>query len=186
MVVLAGATAHLLTRSAAEFFYRRLTALPHGDPLGPLDDHTLAALMATTLVLLPAGIEPQRYEDCFRWRAEHLPGYKGIYDRFAATVDRAARQLGEAGFAHAAAPAERKVLEPLAEARAVLAERSRRAALRVTLLGRDWFVFERHIVRDLLALFARTDAWLLAGYPSHPGVARGLDAYHQPVPARLA
>jgi len=45
-------------------------------------------------------------------------------------------------------------------------------------------LYHRHIVREVLALFARTDAWILLGYEAWPGTARGFTRYVQAPPRR--
>lgn len=169
-------------RRAAERYYRALVAFPDDTPTGPLTTNTAAVLRAVAAALLPAGVHTSRYEAQFRWRATNRPGYRDLYERFAAALDRAARDAGQTGFASAESRTQQQILERLVDARRVVLRRDLVGALRIALFERDWLLFERYVTRDVLALFAHTDAWLLAGYPSHPGEPRGLDTYRQPVP----
>lgn len=169
-------------RGLAQHAYRGLVALPDDTPPGPLDADALAALTAAAHALLPAGVQISRYEAQFRWRAANRAGYRALYERFVAALDRAARSAGHARFGAADLAAQQAILARLTRARLAVRTRDPLGALRLALFDREWLVFDRHILRDLLALFAQTDAWLLAGYPSHPGTPRGLDTYRQPVP----
>jgi hypothetical protein len=51
--------------------------------------------------------------------------------------------------------------------------------VRVAVLEREWLRFDRYIVRDILVLFLRTDAWTSLGYEAWPGTPRGLERYTQ-------
>jgi len=46
--------------------------------------------------------------------------------------------------------------------------------LRRIAFARDEARFARHVVREVFRRFARTDAWVLAGYDAWPGTPRGL------------
>jgi len=50
----------------------------------------------------------------------------------------------------------------------------------MNLYDRSWIRFEQYVVREILALFVRTDGWVLLGYETWPGTPRGLDSYTQP------
>jgi hypothetical protein len=45
--------------------------------------------------------------------------------------------------------------------------------------GRAWAAYDRFIMREALALFADTDAWVLTGYDGWPGTPRGLERYRR-------
>jgi len=137
------------------------------EPPGRLGDATLATLEAATAALLGGGIEPTHYRDLFRWRAEHLAGARALYERFARRLDRGARGLGQRSFRTASPEAQRRVLAAFRPAAGAL--RIRRA-----LLARDDERCARLVVREILRLFARTDAWVRSGYPSWPGMPRAV------------
>ena len=141
-------------------------------PPGPLDQATQATLRAMTLTLLGERIELELYENLFGWRAEHQSGYRALYARFAAMLDRDARAAGAPDFARAPLPVRRGILAGFRPARGW------RKAERL-LLERDRARVTSHIVRDVMELFARTDAWILSGYDSWPGQPRGQEAYHR-------
>ncbi|MCG8605331.1 hypothetical protein MJD09_10065, partial [bacterium] len=44
-------------------------------------------------------------------------------------------------------------------------------------LRRENLLFHNHIIRPILRLYSRTDAWVRAGYDNWPGNARGLQRY---------
>lgn len=164
-----------------ERYYRRVVAFPSDTPAGALNDETLATLMAVTRVLLPAAVHWPRYEAQFRWRAGNRDGYRDLYERCAAALDAIARSAGHARFTAAERSLQQRIVDRFADVRAMILERRTIAALRIALFEPEWLLFERYITRDVIALFAQTDAWLIAGYPSHPGVARGLEEYREPV-----
>jgi hypothetical protein len=148
------------------FVYRELTNLSsEKTPVGPLEENVLRTLLVTTETLVGAPVEMAHYEAFFRWRSENLSGYRGIYRRFAAVIDRAAREAGKADFASGDMEARRAILQKMS---------SRMHAL---VFERDWFRFEKHIFDQILLLFSATDAWIVLGYESWPGIARGLDSY---------
>ena len=120
---------------------------------GELDDEIVAMLLATAECI--TGVRPLRgnYEHYFRHHAASKPGYRALYLRFC-------ELLHDHGFAHA---------EPHAQARII-------EAVRATQLDAT---MAQAIVRETLAVFERTDAWLQLGYKSWPGSARGLDLYRE-------
>ena len=132
---------------------------------GLLDVGALRALLATTEALVVAAVETSHYEDLFRWRAENLGGYRALYERFAAVVDRAAKEAGKPDFASCDMKLRREILQRM---------KSRAYAV---VFERDELRFETYIFRQILVLFSRTDAWILLGYESWPGTPRGLQAY---------
>ena len=162
--------------------YRRL-AFPVLRPSSPgqLSNETGRALTAAATALMGGDIETARYEQFFRWRAETIPGHRALYERFAATLDRQARRAGGRDFA-ASEPAVR--LEVLRLAFRVRTAHSRLERLRVGMFHGSWVLFDLHIVRQIALLFARTDAWRLAGYESWPGTPRGLERYRMPLPSQ--
>jgi hypothetical protein len=62
---------------------------------------------------------------------------------------------------------KRRILERMLPARGWT--RIRRA-----LLARDEARSARHVVREIFRRFARTDAWVLAGYDAWPGMPRAI------------
>lgn len=166
-VSIAGAVAYRHAKDRAGAYYRRWVELPKEGEVGALDDTTLSALMSATTILLVEGIERDRYEDFFKWHAENAPGYKRIYERFAAAIgdDDASRA---------------RALQKIAGVRETINRDNKVGGLRLALFDRDWLLFERYVVREILTLFGRTDAWLLSGYGSPPGVPRLLVDYRKP------
>lgn len=147
-----------------------------GERPGPLPDSTAATLRAATLALLHDRVEPTHYLEFFRWRAAHLPGARALYERFEATADRAARRLGHADFRDAPADARRRILGAMRPARGW-------TRVRRVLFSRDEARYAHHVVREIFRRFARTDAWVLAGYDAWPGMPRAVARLHAGGPA---
>lgn len=158
--------------------YQRLTTpiLPDDDP-GPLGSRTLSTLTVATKHLLDHPGDLDRYRNFFRWRSEHVPGYRPLYDQFATALERSAQQEGGVGYLECDEALQRRLLAGTLE----VPERSGPLRqLRAWLLNRDALLFQNHIQEEILTLFWRTDAWRLAGYPDWPGMPRGLDRYTHP------
>lgn len=147
-----------------------------GTAPGPIGERTLATLVAAAKTAVGRPVEASHYGEYFRWRAEHLPGYRTLYDRFGAQLDHDARRAVRCPFAECN-PADRtRMLRAADRARA-----PRTIADRAWLLtgGRAWVAYDTFILGEALALFADTDAWVLLGYDGWPGRPRGLDRYRR-------
>ncbi|BBM69341.1 hypothetical protein [Rhodothermus marinus] len=188
----------LISRETLRQLYRtRLEPSLESAPPGPITPDTLQTLRAFTEALLDEAITWSRYENFFRWRAEHLPGHRRLYERLADELNRGAQQALGQPFV-ACSRAQRIVLvRPVLEAdlddwdRAIalilhrdwlrfnryVVERSRSSRLARGLVG---LRFNRYVVEPLFTLFAYHDAWLRLGYEHPPGLPRGLEAYQQP------
>jgi hypothetical protein len=134
---------------------------------GPLLDSTADTLRATTLALLDDRVEPRDYVEVFAWRAARLRGARGLYERFERVVDREARRRGHTAFRVAPRPLQQRILRGMIPAR-------RWTRARRVFLARDEARFAEHIVGEVFARFARTDAWVLAGYEAWPGMPRAI------------
>jgi hypothetical protein len=134
---------------------------------GPPGEGAVRALLATTAALIATDVETNHYEEFFRWRSENLSGYRSLYQRFAVVVDGSAKEARQPDFASCDMKLRREILQRMT---------SRTYAL---VFDRDELRFENYILREILALFSRTDAWILLGYDSWPGMPRGLEAYTQ-------
>ncbi len=143
---------------------------------GELSVNQLRTLLAAAGAVAGAPIRQEHYAAFFRWRAAHARGHRRLYERFCAAVDRAARGLEGVAFAGCSLQAQNRILDRAFRARAD-------AAVPGPWLRRlreyDWQLYERHILREVLALFAATDAWLLLGYDAWPGTPRGFDRYRR-------
>jgi hypothetical protein len=151
--------------------------LPLGAAQGPLDEATLQVLQATTAALIEVPVETGHYRDFFQWRSQNVPGYKGLYEQFAASVNAA---VGTP-FADSTVFAQRDVLARCLRAGNAAGHLDE---VRAGLFDRQWLVYDHYIVREILDLFARTDAWVKLGYETWPGEHRGLYTYTQP-PERI-
>ncbi len=151
-------------------------ALPDAPP-GPLGASTMAALLAAAEAAIGFPIERAHYEEYFRWRAAHLHGYRALYRRFEVVVDRDAHRLAGCAYAACTAALRRRILDHSSRAGRPKTAWDR---LRVGLAGRDWLLYEQYVLGEALALFARTDAWVVLGYDAWPGTPRGLDRYRRP------
>jgi hypothetical protein len=161
-------------------YYRLLSPRLEDAPTGPLSAEVLNALLAATRALAAVPVQIAHYEDFLRWRAENLRGYKALYEQFAAALDRRARRSVGCGFVDCSPQMQQKILEKVPQVRNV---NTRWHRVRVAVLEREWLLFDQYIVRDILLLFYRTDAWTLLGYEAWPGTPRGLDRYTQ-VPSK--
>jgi hypothetical protein len=152
---------------------------PPTDGVGPLADDDLGALLAATEVIVGFPLQLAHYEALFRWRAEHQAGYRARYQRFRASLDRAAVEDPGCYFSECDRPTRARLLEKLALT-VPLAQVDKSQLL---LGARDWEQYHTYITREILRLFAKTDALIAIGYDAWPGVPRGLDAYRRaPVP----
>jgi hypothetical protein len=133
-------------------------------------------LLMATRALAGVSVQIEHYEDFFRWRAENLRGYKALYEQFAATLDRRARRSVGCDFVDCSRQMQQKIFEKVPQVRSA---NTRWDKMRVSVFERDWLLFDRYIVRDILLLFSRTDAWTLLGYEAWPGTPRGLHRYRQ-------
>lgn len=176
---LAGGLLYRQLKDAAADWYRKLVELDRSSPGGELAPKELAALEASARALLGEGIDENRYRDFFIWKAANAGGYLALYKRFVQAIDEEARSYGGQEFTAAGVFIQKRALSKATEVRRLINEDDKAAGLRFALLDRDWLTFERYIVRELLTLFARTDAWLISGYGPHPGVPRGLEAYRR-------
>lgn len=143
---------------------------------GALGEHTVTTLVAAAWTVAGRPVDPSHYAEYFRWRAAHLPGYRALYERFAAQIDRDARRAARCPFAACGAADRARLLRPAARAR------DPRSVLDLVWMaagGRAWAAYDRFILDEALALFADTDAWVLTGYEGWPGTPRGLDRYRR-------
>lgn len=147
-----------------------------GTPTGPLSDHALRTLLAATEALLNVPIDVDHYADYFRWYGERLRGYRTLYEGFTVTVNRSARQSFGRDFVECDRAARQQILGAAFRTR----RRGLVGTLRTGILDRNWQLFDHHIVRPVIRLFAHTDAWRLAGYDAWPATPRGLERYRQP------
>jgi hypothetical protein len=151
-----------------------------GAPTGSINADGMRTLLAAARAIVLEPIDAAHYAAFLRWRAEHLPGHYALYERFRATVNGIARREEGLPFDQCAVASQRRILRPALEAR------SEQSARRRPPRGdeRDWALYQRHIVREVLTLFARTDAWILLGYEAWPGTARGFTRYLHAPPRR--
>jgi hypothetical protein len=177
--LVAGALATTQLRTIAAARYRRLVELPKRAPAA-LDVTVLDVLRRVSSVLLGEGVDEARYDDFFRWKAENAAGYAALYTRFARALDAEARLSGAQGFSAATAEQRHEALSKARGVRAMINANDRAAGAWYMIFDRDWLLFERYVMRELLTLFARTDAWVLSGYGQPPGVPRTVESYLQP------
>ena len=157
--------------------YARLRSPGLADaPMGPLSVETLNALLAATTALAGVPVQLAHYEDFFRWRAENLRGYKALYEQFAAALALRARRAAGCAFVDCSRQMQQKVLEERPQLRS---GDTRWHKARVAVFEREWLRFDQYVVRDILLLFLRTDAWTSLGYEAWPGTPRGLERYTQ-------
>jgi hypothetical protein len=185
VVVAGGAVTVLLAAQGAKAWllapfralYSRLLSPGLEDaPPGPLGAEALSTLLLATRALAGVPVQIAHYEEFFRWRAENLRGNKALYEQFAAALDRRARRSVGCAFVDCSRQVQQKILEKVPQVRSA---NTRWQRVRVAALERNWLLFDKYIVRDILLLFSRTDAWTSLGYEAWPGTPRGLDRYTQ-------
>lgn len=185
VVVAVGAVTVLLAAQSAKAWllapfralYSRLLSPGLEDaPTGTLSAGALNALLLATRALAGVPVQIAHFEDFFCWRAENLRGYKALYEQFAAALDYRARRSVGCDFADCSGQMQQKILERLPQVRSA---KTRWHRVRIAVLEREWLCFDQYIVRNILLLFYRTDAWTLLGYEAWPGTPRGLDQYTQ-------
>jgi hypothetical protein len=161
--------------AAAAGAWRWLSASASGRAApGAVSRATLDTLVAAAGTVIGKPIEPSHYAEYFRWRAEHLPDYRAVYEGFAAEADRDAQRAARCSFAACPAAVRGRLLagSPRARRSGTLFD-----AIWMAAGGRRWVTYNTFIFDEALALFADTDAWTLAGYEGWPGTPRGLDRY---------
>jgi len=178
IVLSAAAASWGASRALAVADRQRAALLLPDAPTGVLPAPVVAALVAAAEGVPGYPIEPSHYAEYYCWRAEHLRGYRDLYEGFRVAADRDARRLAGRAFAECAPALRRRILARAARARD---PRGAWNALRADLFDRPWALYDRYVLGETLALFARTDAWALIGYDGWPGIPRGLDRYlHAP------
>jgi hypothetical protein len=186
-----GSAPYTLTRTEAGDVQIDLDPLDEQfDPApGELTPETEAALLAFVEAFASENGSPgstAHYASYFSWRAENLPGYRGLYEAVRAGLDGLAdadhgvpyaqadldwRRQGMAALIAAPTPAS-----ALSETRLPL-ERAESLAAEDTL----WLYISRYLLAEIALVFMQTNAWIMLGYEGWPGQARGLDAYTQPL-----
>jgi hypothetical protein len=146
--------------------------------VGTLGEGTMRTLLATANAVIDMPVEASHYQDYFRWRSENVPGYKGVYEQFAAALDTAAKQSAGKRFAEVGGIVQREILAKLLQV--VNPSAGDLGKVWVGLFDRQWLLYDRYVIREVFDLFARTDAWVKLGYETWPGQHRGLYAYTQP------
>ena len=151
--------------------YGRLAipALPNTPP-DDLDDATLAVLERVVPAVLQTSVPTAHYIEALRYRASYFNGYLDLYRSCARDLDERCRQNGWGSLVD---------VSPEITARLVTDERPT-SYLGARLTGRgEWVAYEHYIFREIVDIYARTDAWIDLGYDHWPWKARGLDAYRQ-------
>src|SRR5262249_206431 len=81
-------------------------------PVGPIDEQTRAIMMVVTETVLDGvSFDREHYARFFRWRAEHVPGYRQAYIDLATMADAAARRQFGARFSELMPDQRRQVLD---------------------------------------------------------------------------
>jgi len=141
---------------------------------GALSAGTLQTLEAVTVTLVDTPVEMSHYVGYFQWRAGNIAGYRDLYEECARGLDEAASRAAGLSFSRCDRDVRLRILGR------VDLSRSGIRTVAMNLYDRSWIRFEQYVVREILALFVRTDGWVLLGYETWPGTPRGLDSYTQP------
>lgn len=141
---------------------------------GYLREDTQRTMIALTEAMFrDYPVELSLYEQYFTFHAEHIPGYRDLYDQFRVDMDRVAKQSYGLAFADCKIAPRRDVIAPWFFVPMSRVERVESAVMN----GMPWLTYSHRIFREILILFMHTDAWLAAGYDSYPGTPRGLENY---------
>lgn len=167
-----GIVAVRFSYSALRERYYRLSA---DIPSGPISGQILRTLIAVTDALIGAPFERGHYEDFLSWHAATISGYRGLYERMAAELDRSGMALAQKPFADLDFEKRRRIVNELLQWQG-----HRFYKLWTGVFSRDRLYFDRYIAQPVLELYARTDAWIHLGYEAWPGRPRGLDRYMRP------
>lgn len=163
----------------------RRAILPKDREPGPLSEDTARSLVSAATALLGEPLEVSHYGGFFRWRAENLPGYRGLYERFAAAGGEAAARVHGRDFS-ACTPSQRSVLLESIAPLSGFAPWWNKVRVRSGQSVASGFLFQEFLVAEVLELFSRTDALVRLGYEDWPGVPRGLSRYQFPPADRLS
>jgi hypothetical protein len=161
----------------------RSRKLLNQSPTGSLSQEVLDTLKTTTTALIAfESIEISRYESFFKWHAENCPGYKELYENFVASVKHKVEKMGASSFAEMDRAEQLEIInQHKFTSKSQLP--GKLGVLTGTLFKRDQMLYESFLFREILVLFARTHALTIAGYDQWIGVPRGLESYHQEMPA---
>lgn len=180
LTVVGSATVPLWKEGISNTFYqwyKSVQAIPSAPP-GSLKENTLQALMATTEALLEDKVQNKGvYEKFFHWHAENIPGYNQLYEKFLTIVNQEAKKVSDRNFAEIDIGTRHKILDRMAMIPASRILPLKMENLRLTILEKNKWYFDKFIVREIFQLFARTDALILIGYESWRTQPRGLDNY---------
>ncbi len=156
-----------------------------GDP----DAATLTALMALVDAYVGDHGATGHYRTYFVWRAQNLPGYQGVYTRFAAALNAAAQELAGVDYAEADAATRQGILHhtlelPTPESGLFNTLYTLPAPeAPFTLDQQIWWRFHDRVLGEIVHVFLNTNAWVMLGYDGWPGQPRGLERYTQPITA---
>jgi hypothetical protein len=147
---------------------------PDGTGRKPLSEETGRTLVAMAEAL--AGYSPLQgdYLGYYRWRAENVDGFAQLYENFAGLLRQSSRKTKQADFVDCSLLVRRDVVQAL---RPYRQKRNWWSRLSIAVSERSWLLFqaEAFLIQETLIKFCLTDAWLLLGYDSWPGSARGFD-----------
>lgn len=143
-------------------------------PTGKLEDGILQVLLTATKTIADVPINTVHYENLYRWRSENLPGYNSLYKNFARTLNDTAKRLTGMDFMGADSETQLRILEKAYQVRVSTGKLN---FLRISIFKKNWILFDKYIIQDILRLFVMTDAWIMIGYESWPGKVRGLRRY---------
>jgi hypothetical protein len=186
-----GSPPYTLTRTEAGDVQIALDPLDEQfDPApGELTPETEAALLAFAEAFAAGYGSPgstAHYASYFSWRAENLPGYRGLYEAVGAGLDG----LAEAD--HGVPYAQTDLNWRQGEVAALIAAPTPASALAETRLPLEraealtaedtlWLYVSRYLLAEIAVVFMQTNAWIMLGYEGWPGQPRGLDTYTQPL-----
>lgn len=168
----------LLLSAPRQIYSEITTAELPASPPGPISANVVDVLLATTQAIIGVPIEDMsHYQRYFQWRAKNLDGYKQLYEMYSEQANQASEDICGHSFVNCDLDSQRNILEEEFLAFSKLSELSRLEKARIGVQDGHKFAFVNYIFIEAFKLFARTDAWVLSGYVTWPGIPQGLEEY---------
>lgn len=172
---LAGVTAVAAGIGSAGWFVQRqaqplTVVVPNPPDIDRFDERTIAVLMrlveAVFINYPPRSMD--HYQTHLQWRADNIDGHAAYYARVAVKLHEQALSQFGLGFVGASLNDRRTIID---DDLAQYVESSTNLPTEGTDI--------RALLDDLLRYYMHTDAYLLVGYDSWPGLPRGLTSYRE-------
>lgn len=166
-------TGYVLYKKTVNLRFRAFHELePEGTTL---ENETLETLVSASESLIGMPIKKNHYSLYFKWRAENLQGYAGVYRKLVSRIRERSVKLFGKSFQSCSEGERSEIIRSLRNYSGTDSLRYKFSALVVG----EYYLFEKRVFREILELFSRTDAFVHLGYRSWPGKVRGLHEYQR-------